>query len=87
MSTTVSSTTVMPLYWRGRPGWRTVVVAGHEVVGHAEIRHHRPDARLLRVPEAGEVAGVDDGGHVEAAGEVPGEGDAERVEVDVAHVQ
>ena len=64
-----------------------VVVAGHEVVGDRDLVDQVADAVLARQPEAGQVTGVDDGGHVEALGQAASQLHAERVEVDVAHVE
>ena len=69
------------------PVGRRVVVAGHEVVRDGDLVHEGADVVLPGQPEAGQVAGVDDGGHVEALGEAAGQLDAERVEVDVADVE
>ena len=66
---------------------RGVVVARHEVVGHRHLVDQGADAVLAGQTEAGEVAGVDDGLHLEALGQAPGQLQPERVEVHVADVQ
>ena len=63
------------------------MVARHEVVRDGDLVHEVADVVLACQAEAGQVAGVDDGGDVEALGEAAGQLHAERVQVDVADVE
>jgi len=63
------------------------VVSGHEDVGHLDAGDHVADLGLDGVAERGEVSGVEHGLDAEALGQPASDLGAERVRVDVAHVQ